>query len=591
MLAGPKNDDVMNQSDVAYLELPPETFDTTRHSDRNHCDFEGHSLSHSISSDSLLFTDSKESPVNDIDGCYEMQCHQIFIGMVTMQYQAQTDIVQLIEKFEKACVRFVHFSKENELRSRVFSEKMGLESGWNCHISLLSDDHSTLPSPKQSRQLEEKPNLKSEAIDFEDQEFSRLLPQSNFEASKILSSSAPCAISNVEVGAAVNQDENEKTSRDGSISTHDSVMEGLPNEDVNNQSLSCLTDSTSEQSATQMPYLSNRAKLPRGIKNIEPHIENVDNVPLLVSLFTDCSPETTHEMLRIMQKHGEVCVVMGSSANANSNTNIFLQANCAIGCEPLYPQVCQNFPAYTESNIYNNKRLYLKDQPAKKWFEETKSVTISPIYLSRMLNSLPCSISVCRDDPISILGLIELARRFSIGLWNCVQFWSCSAVMFSILNLHSCAISLPPILSPDWSLYLMLFVVAPLAISLVRIEPNVEIMNRACGRKPSSSIDFNTFLLILFFYGTKFIVSIIILIIVYSFTVDHLFDLVHEDNENFKLDLILAKNFIVFGLVLHLVVISSSFVHREHSLWRKNPMRNVCWLITASIMWVSSCYN
>lgn len=45
----------------------------------------------------------------------------------------------MVEELEKACIRFVHFSKENELRSRVFSEKMGLESGWNCHISLLSE--------------------------------------------------------------------------------------------------------------------------------------------------------------------------------------------------------------------------------------------------------------------------------------------------------------------------------------------------------------------------------------------------------------------------------------------------------------------
>ena len=29
------------------------------------------------------------------------------------------DIVQLIEELETACIRFVHFSKENELRSRV----------------------------------------------------------------------------------------------------------------------------------------------------------------------------------------------------------------------------------------------------------------------------------------------------------------------------------------------------------------------------------------------------------------------------------------------------------------------------------------
>lgn len=480
MLAGPKSDDVLSAGNVAYLELPPESFETTRHKDKSHCDFEGHSMSHSISSDSLLFTESKEDPVNDVDGCFEMQCHQIFIGMITMQYQAQTDIVQLIEKFEKACVRFVHFSKENELRSRVFSEKMGLESGWNCHISLLSpDDHSSLSSPKHSRQLDddEKLALKQQTGEQEpdDKEYSRLLPQSKLESTKALSSSAPCAISIPD--APIFQDDHEKVSRSSSISTHDSVMEVLPHEDINNQSLSCLTDS-SEQSATQMPYLSNRAKLPRGIKNIEPHIENVDNVPLLVSLFTDCSPEATQEMLRIMQAHGEVCVVMGSSANLHSNSQIFLQANCAIGCEPLYPQVCQNYPAYTESNIYNNKQLYLKDQPERKWFETSKSVTISPIYLSRLLNSLACSISVCRDDPISILGLIELARRFSIGLWNCVQFWSCSSVMFSILNLFSCAISLPPILSPDWALYLMLFVVAPLSVSLVRIEPNAEIMNR-----------------------------------------------------------------------------------------------------------------
>lgn len=574
----------MVAGDVAYLELPPESFDTTRHSEKNHCDFEGHPLSHSISSDSLLFSDSKEQPVNDVDGCFEMQCHQIFIGMVTMQYQAQTDIVQLIEKFEKACVRFVHFSKENELRSRVFSEKMGLESGWNCHISLLTpDDHSLVPSPKHSRQLDEKDkiDLKLDKLELgvqSDHEYSRLLPQSKFEASKGLSSSAPCAISDLD--ATIAPEEHDKSSS-SSLSNHDSMMENQ--EEGNNQSLSCLTDS-SEHSATQMPYLSNRAKLPRGIKNIEPHIQNVDNVPLLVSLFTDCSPEATQEMLRIMQAHGEVCVVMGSSANLHSNTQIFLQANCAIGCEPLYPQVCQNFPAYTESNIYNNKQLYLKDQPARKWFEDTKSVTISPIYLSRILNSLACSISVCRDDPISILGLIELARRFSIGLWNCVQFWSCSSVMFSILNLFSCAISLPPILSPDWALYLMLFVVAPLAISLVRIEPNVEIMNRACGRKPSSSIDINTFLLILWFYGTKFIFSIIILIVLYTFTVDHVFDFVDASDENFMLDLRLARHFIVFAIALHLVFISSTFVHREHSLWNKNPMSNVCWLITSCVM-------
>ena len=33
-----------------------------------------------------------------------------------------------------------------------------------------------------------------------------------------------------------------------------------------------------------------QAKLPRGVHNIRPHLEQVDNVPLLVPMFTDCSP-------------------------------------------------------------------------------------------------------------------------------------------------------------------------------------------------------------------------------------------------------------------------------------------------------------
>lgn len=578
-LAGPKSDDVTSYNDIAYLELPPET--TTRQSESQYNDFEGHSLTHSISSDSLLFIEAKEEkPVHDIDGCYDMQTHQIFIGMVTMQYQAQTDVVQLIEKFDKACIRFVHFSKENELRSRVFSEKMGLESGWNCHISLAPEEHSsTMSSPKQSEQLDEKPKL-FEKENLED-EFTRLLP-TNFSTTKALSSSAPCEISNPSTSKApiALKEDDDNCSNKSSKSTHDSAMGDMKNEDVNNQSMSQLTDS-SEQVA-QMPYLQNRAGLPRGIGNIEPHIQNVDNVPLLVSLFTDCLAETTKEMLRIMQKHGEVCVVMGSSANHHSNTQIFLQANCSIACEPLYPQMCQNSLAFTEANIYNNKQKFLKDLPKKHWLDNRKTVTISPIYLSRMLNSLPCSISVCRDDPISIVSLIELARRFSIGLWNCVQFWSCSAVMFSIINLFSCAFSLPPILSPEMCLYLMLFVVAPLAISLVRIEPNIEIMNRACGRKPSSHMDINTFLLILWFYGTKFIVSIFILLIVYFFTVDHVFDLVEKKMENFDEDLELAKHFVLFGTIVYLITISSSFVHREHSIWQKNPMTNIFWVMISS---------
>lgn len=131
-----------------------------------------------------------------------------------------------------------------------------------------------------------------------------------------------------------------------------------------------------------------QAKLPRGIENIQPHIENVDNVPLLVSLFTDCSAEATREMLGIMQSYGEIVVCLGSSAS-NANAEIFLQADCSIGIEPLYPQVgvviwfkisqllrfyltfqvCQDIPAFTESNILNNKLSLTKEQNERRWYQ------------------------------------------------------------------------------------------------------------------------------------------------------------------------------------------------------------------------------
>ena len=39
------------------------------------------------------------------------------------------------------------------------------------------------------------------------------------------------------------------------------------------------------------------AKLPHGIASVRKHLEEVDNVPLLVSLFTDATKDTTTDMV------------------------------------------------------------------------------------------------------------------------------------------------------------------------------------------------------------------------------------------------------------------------------------------------------
>ncbi|XP_052867770.1 transmembrane protein 94 [Anopheles cruzii] len=585
---------------------------------------------HSISTDTLLFTDARDDDISDVDGCYRMQCHQVFIGMVTMQYQAQTDIVQLIERLERACIRFVHFSKENELRSRVFSEKMGLESGWNCHISLLSDGDTRASSPV-------KPGYGSN-----DPKMQLLLPPTatyaagyaTQETSRVLSSSAPGAISNPDSsslagavgfggtargpGRRVSRTNSERGSRE-TISLRrpstDSVMGGGGEPSATEghpRSLSCLSEST-EQSAPINFDMSNRAKLPRGIENIRPHLESVDNVPLLVSLFTDCSAEATREMLNIMQQYGEIVVCLGSSAS-NSNSEIFLQGDCSIAIEPLYPQVCQEFPAYSEANIYSNRARTAVPQAQRTRFGSPlpdPCTTVSPIYLSRILNAIPCSIATCRDDPISIVAVIELSRRFMAGLWSCVQYWACCGVSLAIMNTVTALLSLPPMIVPLHALYLMCVAVPLVALTLLRVEPDPALMKRATGKK-QRTLHSRLVLFVLWCYGIKFALAVMFLVLAYCTFLSHPIALfageigatvagsgaahgttVHKIRSEAQQtaaepevagDLHIARSFILLGTVLHFVTISASFVHRDYNCFKRSPLTNLCWVSVVALL-------
>lgn len=133
-----------------YLQLPSHTYpfywqytDHAEVADADAVQNVGH-ISLGVTSTAEQKDENHTKNLDDALACLELECNQTFLGMVQMQYQALVDIVQLIDLLEKACIRFVHFSKENELRSRVFSEKMGLESGWNCHISLKSKENASM---------------------------------------------------------------------------------------------------------------------------------------------------------------------------------------------------------------------------------------------------------------------------------------------------------------------------------------------------------------------------------------------------------------------------------------------------------------
>lgn len=289
---------------------------------------------------------------------------QVFLGMISLQYQAKPDVVRLVDSLDKACIRFVHYSKENELRvsqilefsstdsvllatfqSRIFAEKCGLEAGWNCHISLgrESETISVAGSHLGSQQIARlatsgstgsanrhemkwtvarRPTRRRSLPDG----FKIGLPTVHFKSvtatpineavPKVICTSTDEAPDILKNGAVIDgQEDDDDAAEDSSTRDHletydrcasvatisgDSVFDDPTDQQLINALRSkrertpLLSDATSRTSVATNHSLGNqpivmppnRARLPKGIENVRPHLENVDNVPLLVPLFT-----------------------------------------------------------------------------------------------------------------------------------------------------------------------------------------------------------------------------------------------------------------------------------------------------------------
>ena len=74
------------------------------------------------------------------------------------------------------------------------------------------------------------------------------------------------------------------------------------------------------------------AKLPHGVDDVRKHLEEVDNVPLLVSLYTDVTKHTTKEVVDIFQDYSDTVIAVGLS-HMPSNDGIFSTADIAVGID------------------------------------------------------------------------------------------------------------------------------------------------------------------------------------------------------------------------------------------------------------------
>lgn len=581
--------------------------------------------SRAFSMDSL-FDNTSTSSVEDTVGCCQAQSNQVLIGMVTMQYQARQDFVQLIDKLEIACIRFVHFSQENEVRSRVFSEKMGLEAGWNCHISLRSDlGVGTAPTSTSVSQMELSNRYSSrhssDTAARETNACARLCQSQ--ESIRSRSYSAP-SIVNLDSSQVRFQmsDVNNGQQRQRFLSEHhceplvptnsqnhgsSSPPESFVNENTplnyeeegevilksyewTNQN----SDNMGSASRNASSYLTddsltgaldNRARLPKGIENIRPHLENVDNVPLLVNLFTDCTSETTREMMEIMQEHGEVVVCTGSNLNME-NVDLFLQADCSMAVEPLYPLVCaRNASTLTQC----------RDDP------------LSPMAVAASLINLPCPLVFKYKDNIGVIQLITEARTFLLSLKNTFYLMLCYHLSVTFVQVLASLLLLPPVLAPQQLLWLLIFVIPLISLSMMGNAVDFRIMNNATVKYPKNITKEMIFQFICY-YCVRFLPAILVCLFCYTFTLHSFCESVSSDfpyscaifsfspqngtvtwYEKYSGGLVVAQNILLFLLVLYFATISVSFVHWSDPLWQQLPTTNKVWRVAVPAVLLLQC--
>ena len=244
---------------------------------------------------------------------------------------------------------------------------------------------------------------------------------------------------------------------------------------------SCILLSSSDTShAGYLEEHDIKAKLPRGIENVRPHLKNVDDIPLHVSLFADCNPSSIAEMIRIFQENGEVVLCVGNSLNLN-NAQSFAAADISVTIDAL--------PMRTP-----NKKL-------------TKLGCASAFI------SLPTALSMpAETSPYALNQIIREARTIVIHMTQAFAFLvGCMMAVSLIVTLNTCFF-LPPIFTGFDILWISLVILPPLGLSfLFSPPPATDVMKLMPLKNKDHLHDLNRF--VGYFFGRFFLIIVLTILV------------------------------------------------------------------------------
>ncbi|EGD75662.1 hypothetical protein PTSG_07781 [Salpingoeca rosetta] len=452
---------------------------------------------------------------------------QIFLGMIVMRDTVAPDIQKMIQDLDQAGIRFVHFSQENEVRSKVFAEAMGLETGWNCFISLADDGYVRVHVHMHT------------------------WPQTNI-----------CKLTRTHV----------HTHTCSRAHTHTWFM--------------CIAPFIVSCSPV---YHDNRARLPRGINAIRPHIDEVDNVPLLVPLFSECSPAGISEMIDIYHENDMVVACLGSSLNP-SHISCYAHSDVSIAIDPERTFACTWPLSRLPCDMSHSPR--------------TQSRRIQPMSAEAFasdLQTLPCSLRMARDSPISVTNLIAEARRLTFNMRQSFVVLLMSTLTLTAALVLSHLSQLPPVFSPLQVMWFVLVILPLMSISFLQSRPEKRLMRLYTGPLFAYRMDMPRFLR---YYIIRWLPSAVVCVLAFAAILHALCErdagscnvLAQPSNTSTHTahtrhtwhgwatdryqGLALAQGLAGWLFVVYVAFVSVGSHHRTLPLWKFSPLKNWLWFAT-----------
>lgn len=346
----------------------------------------------------------------------------------------------------------------------------------------------------------------------------------------------------------------------------------------------------SSSARQRQPLWQGKSQLPCGISAVREHLRRVDDVPLLVSLFTDCEPHSIQEMLRIYQENGEQTLCLGSTMHS-ANSDCFLQSNLSASLNPIPSKQCPY--AVGSKDADDAKPAYVSEFERKRaQQEEAQShrpyTACREFATSSALTSMPCALPLCSTSDLQhfIAAMCcgrTLLNNTTQACWYAAQMY---AFIATLLCVQGCC-DMPPFATAYQLFWLCGIQVPLLAIGIAASPRENDVMLRLPAKNGESTSRQQA--RFVFYFIVQCVPSIAIALALFlwllhtayketnagSISSDFYWQLNStrslQDESRFRSTLLLAQVYTQCALLLILVTWSLSFVHRHYSLRRYSP--------------------